>query len=51
MLPADLPAGEYGLQVGLYQRESGVRLSAVDGDGVELSSQAIRLPNVEIGGR
>ena len=50
-LPADLPAGEYGLQVGLYQRESGVRLSAVDGDGVELSSQAIRLPNVEIGGR
>jgi hypothetical protein len=32
-LPPDLPAGSYEVRVGLYDPESGERLSVVGGDG------------------
>jgi hypothetical protein len=41
VLPADLPPGEYAIEVGLYLRETGQRLGVmVDG---EVAGDAIRL--------
>jgi hypothetical protein len=45
-LPPDLPSGEYSLQVGFYHPESGVRLAAVDNQGVTIPSQSIGLPSL-----
>ncbi len=48
MIPADLPSGEYQLQVGLYLPADGVRLAAVDSAGVATPNQTIVLPSIEI---
>ncbi|MEM9777510.1 MAG: hypothetical protein AAF902_23230, partial [Chloroflexota bacterium] len=47
-IPADLPPGEYSLQVGLYHPADGTRLPAVNRDGIETPNQTIVLPSIQI---
>ncbi len=48
-LPADLPPGEYRLQVGLYQLESGERLPVWDQAGLELPDRTLPFGTILIG--
>ncbi|MCP4426491.1 MAG: hypothetical protein GY803_18515 [Chloroflexi bacterium] len=43
LLPANLPAGQYQIKVGLYLPETGERLPATDGNGVPFPDNAILL--------
>ncbi len=47
-LPADTPAGEYILEVGMYRWDTGERLS-VSGDGADPESRRILLGRVRVG--
>ena len=48
-LSPDTPAGEYTLLVGLYDHQSGARLSAFGPDGSRYPNDAIGLATIEIG--
>ncbi len=47
-LPNDLPAGHYGLLVGLYDLQTGQRMPAFDAQGARLPADAIPLAVVEV---
>jgi hypothetical protein len=47
-LPPDLPSGRYTIRVGLYQPESGTRLSATDAQGNVSPEQSILLPTIQV---
>ena len=44
ILPLDgLPQGEYEVRVGLYDEETGIRVTVLDADGVEIPDAAVPL--------
>jgi hypothetical protein len=47
-LPAELPAGDYQVKVGLYQLESGERLPVSDANGVEPADRALSLGRITV---
>ena len=48
LLPPDLPPGSYQVMVGLYQRETGVRLPVWDAAGVAQANGSLPLTSIEI---
>ncbi|OGO33664.1 MAG: hypothetical protein A2Z03_01860 [Chloroflexi bacterium RBG_16_56_8] len=47
----DLPAGGYRVQIGMYQAETGERLTPIESNGNELKDRQIEIGQIEITGR
>ena len=50
-LPANIPAGQYQVTMGLYDPDSGERLPALGADGARYPDDALRVGSIAVAGR